>query len=126
MSDGNPFEFPQQMRDLAEKNIEQARQTYSQFLDAMVKASSMWTAAVPANEMTSGFKAVQEKALRFTKQNADSAFNMATEIAAAKDMQELFAIQSRYAQMMMQTYSLQAQELGRIMTESAQTLTPKR
>lgn len=122
MSTNNPFEIPQQMRELAEKNVEQARATYGQFLDAMMKASTMWTASVPANEMTSGFKSVQDKALRFTKQNADSCFNMATEIAAAKDMQELFAIQSRYAQQMMQTFSLQAQEIGRIMTDNAKNM----
>jgi len=122
MNQNNPFEIPQQMRELAEKNVEQARATYGQFLDAMMQATSMWTASVPANDMTSGFKAVQDKALRFTKQNADSCFNMATEIAAAKDMQELFAIQSRYAQQMMQTFSLQAQEIGRIMTENTRNM----
>ena len=28
----NPFEIPQQMRELAEKNIEQARAAYDQFM----------------------------------------------------------------------------------------------
>ncbi len=125
MNTQNPFEIPQQMRELAERNVEQARSSYAQFLDAMVKASSMWTASIPANDMTVGFKAVQDRALRFSKQNADSAFNMATEIAAAKDLQDLFAIQSRYAQQMMQTYSLQAQEIGRMMTDNAKNFPTK-
>lgn len=125
MNNQNPFEIPQQMRELAERNVEQARNSYTQFLDAMVKASSMWTGAIPGNEMTGGFKTVQDRAMRFTKQNADSCFNMATEIAAAKDIQDLFQIQSRYAQQMMQTYSLQAQEIGRMMTENAKNFTPK-
>lgn len=122
----NPFEIPQQMRELAEQNVEQARKAYGQMMDGMVKAMGMWSAAVPANEMTSGFKVVQERATRFAKQNADAGFELATELATAKDIQEVLAIQSRYAQTQMQSYALQAQELGRLITESTQKMTPGR
>jgi hypothetical protein len=122
----NPFEIPQQMRDLAEQNVEQARQAYGQMMESMVKAMSMWSAAVPANEMTSGFKLVQERATRFAKQNADAGFALAAELASAKDIQEVLAIQSRYAQTQMQSYALQAQELGRLITDSTQKMTPGR
>ncbi len=122
----NPFEIPQQMRDLAEQNVEQARKAYGQMMDGMAQAMGMWSAAVPANEMTSGFKLVQERATRFAKQNADAGFALATELATAKDVQEVIAIQSRYAQTQMQSYALQAQELGRLMTESATKMTPGR
>jgi hypothetical protein len=75
--------------------------------------------------MTSGFKVVQERATRFAKQNADAAFAMASEIAAAKDIQDVLAIQARYAQTQMQSYALQAQELARLMAEAAQSMQPK-
>jgi hypothetical protein len=91
-----------------------------------VQAMGMWSAAVPANEMTSGFKIVQERATRFAKQNAEAGFALAAELATAKDVQEVLAIQGRYAQTQMQSYTLQAQELGRLMTESAQKMTPGR
>jgi hypothetical protein len=120
----NPFEIPQQMRELAEQNVEQARKAYGQMMEGMANAMGMWSAAVPANEMTSGFKVVQERATRFAKQNADAGFALAAELAAAKDIQDVLAIQSRYAQTQMQSYALQAQELGRLMTESAQKMTP--
>ena len=115
----NPFEMPQQLRELAEKNVEQARNSYSQFLEAMQKATGMWSSAVPQSELTSGFKTVQEKATRFAKQNADACFNMANELAAAKDIQDIFGIQSRYAQIQMQALATQAQELSRLMMQSA-------
>ena len=118
-----PFEIPQQLRELAEKNVEQARTAYGQFMDAMVKATGMWMTAIPSNDMTSGFKVVQERAVRFAKQNAEACFALATELANAKDIQDVLAIQSRYAQT--QAYALQAQELGRLMTEAAQTMQPK-
>jgi hypothetical protein len=69
-------------------------------------------AAMPANEMTSGLKVVQERAIRFAKQNAEACFACASELANAKDIQDALAIQGRYAQTQMQAYALQAQELG--------------
>lgn len=125
MAQNNSFEIPPQLRELAERNVEQARNAYSQFMDAMTKAAGMWTSAIPGNEMTSSFKTVQERAVRFAKQNAEAGFEMASEIAAAKDLQDIIAIQARYAQTQMQAYTLQAQELARLMTEAAQNIKPK-
>ena len=88
----------------------------------MAKAAGMWTAAIPQGEATAGFKSVQERASRFAKQNADACFNMATELAAAKDIQDIMGIQSRYAQVQMQAYATQAQELSRLMMAAAPTM----
>jgi phasin len=121
MAQNQPFEIPQQLRELAERNVEQARTAYGQFMDAMVKASGMWLAALPSNDMTSGFKVVQERATRFAKQNAEACFELAAELANAKDIQDVLAIQSRYAQTQMQAYALQAQEIGRLMAEATQS-----
>ena len=121
----NPFEIPQQMRDLAEKNVKQARVTYGQFMDAMTQAMTVWTTAMPSNEMTSGFKVVQYQATRFAKQNADAAFALADDLANAQDIQNAFALQSRYAQTQMQVYASQAQALGRLMAEAAQRMQPR-
>src|SRR6187397_1313009 len=119
------FEIPQQLRELAERNVEQARAAYGQFMDAMMQATGMWANAIPANAMTSGFKSVQDRAVRFAKQNAEACFALASELANAKDISDVLAIQSRYAQTQMQAYALQAQELGRLMAEATQNMQPK-
>lgn len=119
----SPFEIPQQMRDIAEKNVEQARAAYDQFMGAMMQAVDMWSKATSSNEMTSGFKAVQERATSFAKQNAEAGFALAS--ALAKAIQEVLALQSRYAQAQMQAYALQAQELGQLMTQAAQSIPPR-
>lgn len=121
MAQTPPFEIPQQLRELAERNVEQARTAYGQFMDAMVQATGMWTSAMPANAMTSGFKTVQDRAVKFAKQNAEAGFALAAELASAKDITDVLAIQSRYAQTQMQAYALQAQELGRLMAEATQS-----
>jgi hypothetical protein len=122
MAQPPPFEIPQQLRELAERNVEQARAAYGQFMDAMMQATGMWANAIPANAMTSGFKTVQDRAVRFAKQNAEACFTLASELANAKDVSDVLAIQSRYAQTQMQAYALQAQELGRLMAEATQNL----
>jgi hypothetical protein len=122
MAQPPPFEIPQQLRELAERNVEQARAAYGQFMDAMMQATGMWANAIPANAMTSGFKTVQDRAVRFAKQNAEACFALASELANAKDVSDVLAIQSRYAQTQMQAYALQAQELGRLMAEATQNL----
>jgi phasin len=117
----SPFEVPEPIRELAEKNVAQARAAYGQFMDAMAQAMEMWSRALPANEVTAGFKVAQERAIRFAKQNAEACFALASELANAKNIQDMLAIQSRYAQTQMQAYALQAQELGRLMAEAAQS-----
>ena len=121
----NPFEIPKQMRDLAEKNVEQARAAFGQFMDAMTQAMGMWSKGIPSNEMTSGMKIVQDRAVRFAKQNAEAGFALASELANAKDIQEVLSLQSRYAQTQIQAYTHQAQELGRLMAEAVQGMQPR-
>ena len=124
MVQNQPFEMPQQLRELAEKNVEQARATYAQFMDAMTQAVSVWSTA-PSNVMTSGFKDVQELAIRFAKENAEAGFALASELANAKDIQGVITLQSRYAQTQLQSYARQAQELGRLMAEAMRSMKPK-
>jgi len=120
------FEFPPQLREMAEKNVEHARAAYGQFMDAVTQAMSMWANATPPNAVTASFKVVQDRAVKFAKQNGEACFNLASELATAKDITDVLGIQGRHAHQQMQTYSLQAQELSRLMMEAAaQSMQPK-
>ena len=119
---GSPnLEIPQQLRELTEKNLEQARASYRQFMDSMTQALGTWAEGAPANSMTAGFKVVQDRAIKFAKQNAEACFNLASELANAKDLTDVMGIQARHAQTLMQTYALQAQELSRLMIEASRS-----
>jgi hypothetical protein len=117
----SPFEMPKEIREIAEKNVAQAQATFRQMSDAMTQAMGMWTKAIPANEMTAGFTAMQERAIAFAKQNAESGFALAAELTKAKDVQEVLALQTKFAQTQMQVFAQQTQEIGRTMTEAVQT-----
>jgi hypothetical protein len=118
MARNDSFEIPAQVRELAERNVEQASAAYGQFMDAMAQAMGMWWSAMPPSELTSGFKAVQDRAIRFAKQNSDAGFALASSLANARDIQDVLSLQTQYAQSQMQTYALQAQELGRLLADA--------
>lgn len=124
MSEKQAFEIPQQLRQLAEMNIEQARTAYGQFMDAMAQAMSAWSSA-SANAMTSGFKAVQERAIQFAKENAEAGFALANELTKTKDLQDVIRLQSKFAQKQMEAYARQAQDLGQLMGEATRSTNPK-
>ena len=88
----SPFEIPQQLRELTEKNVEQASAAYGQFMNALTQAMSMWWGSLPPNEMTAGLKAIQDKAVRFAKQNAEAGCTLANSLSNAKDIEEVQAL----------------------------------
>ncbi len=118
------MEIPDAMRQAAEKNIEQARSSYNQLLEMTRKSQEHLTRSSEA--MTEATIDLQSKMLRFTEENLDAGFKLATELARARDMKDFFEIQGRHAQRQMQIYALQAQELGRLMAEAAQKSQPKK
>jgi phasin len=124
MSDTPQFEIPPQMRDLAEQNVNQARQAYNQFLDMAKQAQDMMTRSTGA--AADSAREAQTKALRYAQDNMDANFDFAADLARARDLKEAMEIQARYAQRQMQTYAEQAQDLGRLMADAAQKLQPRR
>jgi hypothetical protein len=121
----NPFEIPQQMRDLTEQNLKQAHAAYEQLADFMTKSMSAWMGVMPASPAAAGFKEVQERAVEMAKRNADAAFTLASRLSKSKDFQEILTMQTRFAQDQMQAFASQTQELhnliGRAMQKAQQS-----
>lgn len=117
------MEIPDAVREMAERNVEQTRAAYGQFMDMARQAQSMLTKSQGA--MAVSALEIQARVMRFTEQNIDSSFSLASELARARDFKEYLEIQTRHAQGQMQTYTKQAQELGQMMTEAAQKVQPK-
>jgi hypothetical protein len=121
MAEKNPFEISPQIRELAEKNIEQFRQVYEQWIQVLTGAMSMWS-ATPAGQAAPGFDQLRNRAVQFAKDNADAGFKLAQELAQAKDLQHLMTLQSQYAEAQMRAFTAQTQELGRLFTEAMQSM----
>lgn len=123
MAENPTFEIPPEMRNLAEKNVEQARVAYGQFMEFMSQAMNAWSTT--GGPEAGNFKALQERAIAFAKENAERSFALASEIAKAKDMQEVVTLQSRYVQTQMQTFGIQAQQLSWLMADAFRNMQNK-
>jgi hypothetical protein len=123
MSEMPNMEIPDAVRQMAEKNLEQARAGYTQLLDMMRKAQE--TFGRSSDAMTGATLDLQAKMIRFTQENVEASFRLASELAKARDVKDYFEIQSRHAQLQMHNYALQAQELGRLVAEVAQKAQPR-
>jgi hypothetical protein len=117
-------EIPQQARDMAKTSIDQSRAAFDQFMAVMTGTMEAWSKGSLSNQNTVGFKAVQDRTMAFAKQNADSIFALASDVANAKDFQEVLSLQSKYAQTQMQSYALQTKELGLLSAKAMQSLKP--
>jgi phasin len=81
------LEVPAELRDLAEKTIDQAEQAFGLFFEAATK--SMSTVPGAGTE-------VSKQALSFTEQNMKAAFEHARKLVHATDLQEAMRIQSDF------------------------------
>lgn len=116
-----PFEIPDSIREMAERNVEQAREAYDQFVSAAQKAQTMVEKSSDA--VAGGARDVQSVALEFTQKNMTASFAFASQLANARDMKEALELQQKFAQEQIKSYTEQTQELGKIMakaTEKAQ------
>jgi phasin len=114
------YEVPSEMRDFAEKSVEQARKAFEGFMGAAQRAVGAMEATplpVPAP-----MKDLGAKAMGFAETNVKAAFDLAQRLLHAKDMQEVLALQSEYVRAQMAAIQEQARELGAI----ARSEVPKR
>jgi phasin len=123
MYDKPQFEIPEAVRELAERNVEQARDAFAQFLTMAKQAQEMMVRSQGA--MAAGAVEVQSRALRYAEENIEAGFKYASDMARARDLNELLEVQQRHAQKQMQAYATQAQELGRLMADAAEKAKPK-
>jgi phasin len=81
------LEVPAELRELADKTIEQAEKAFSMFFDAASKSMT----SVPG-----GGNEISRQALTFTEQNMRAAFEHARKLVHATDLQEAMRIQSEF------------------------------
>jgi phasin len=81
------LEVPAEVRDLAEKTIDQAEKAFGMFFDAAGKSMT----SVPG----AGTE-ISRQALSFTEQNMKAAFEHARKLVHATDLQEAMRIQSEF------------------------------
>ncbi len=117
----NPtYQIPAEVRDFAEKSVEQARKAFEGFSSAAQKAiASVDTSVVP---VAAGAKDVGVTALGYAEANVKSAFDLASKLVQAKDVQEVLSLQTEFAKSQFAAFQEQTKELGAVIQKAA---TPK-
>ena len=111
-----PFEIPNELRDFAERSVEQARKAFEGFVTVAQKTAG---AAGEAAETTqSGAKTVGAHILASAEQNVNAAFELAHKLVQAKDPQEALAVQSEFLKAQLTSLQAQAKELGALIQKS--------
>jgi phasin len=104
------LEIPAEVRDFAEKTVDQARKAFDSFVAAAQKAAAQSEAA--AETMTASAKEVNAKAIGFAEANVKAAFDLADKLVQAKDPKEFLAIQSEFLKTQVAAVQEQAKALG--------------
>jgi len=113
------YQVPNEVRDFAEKSVEQARKAFEGFAGAAHKALS---SATDLPMVLPGAKDVGDKALTFAEANVKAAFDLAQKLVQAKDPQEVFQLQADFVKSQLNAIQEQTKELGAAIQRST---TPK-
>jgi phasin len=106
------IKVPSQVREMAEKTVDQAEKAVATFLDAAAKSVEMVPA--PAKE-------VSKKTLSITEQNLKAAFEHTRRLIHASDIQEFMRLQTEFLTSQFSLAQDHMKELGSEMLSSTKS-----
>ncbi len=111
------YEIPAEMRDLAEKSVEQAKTAFDGFIGAANKAvAAADTQATTAQHQS---RDLAKRAMGYAEQNVTAAFDLAQRLLHAKDVQEVVHIQTEFVKTQVSSLQAQMTEFGSTVQASA-------
>jgi phasin len=116
-----PYEIPNELRDFAERSVDQARKAFEGFVTVAQKTAGTVDGA--AHEAQNGAKQVSSQILGFAEKNVNAAFDLAQKLVHVKDPQEAFALQSEFLKTQIDALQNQAKELGALIQKGAASST---
>jgi phasin len=122
------YEIPAEMRDFAEKSVEQARKAMDGFIGAAQRTVDTFEGS--ANTVQASAKDMTRKTFAYAEQNIAAAFDLAQKMVRAKDMQEAMQVQAEFVRSQFESMQTQMKEFGSMaqnaMAQSAQKPTAKK
>ena len=111
MAQDNPtYEVPTEMRDFAEKSVEQARKAIDGFMSAAQKTVDTFEGST--NTLQATATDATRKTFSYAEQNLSAAFDLAQRMVRAKDPQEAMQIQAEFVRSQFQAMQTQMKEFG--------------
>ena len=117
-SDKTGFEIPDQMREMADQSVEQARKAFDEYMSAMRK--TVGNVEETAKTMKAGADDFGRTAMEYTEEHVSAAFDLAQKMLRARDPKEVMDLQSDYLRKQMEALGEQVRELGDKAAKTAQ------
>ncbi|HEX2726311.1 MAG TPA: phasin [Beijerinckiaceae bacterium] len=114
-----PYEVPPEMRDFAEKSVDQARKAFDGFMTAAQRTVD--TLESSATSVQSNTKDLTQRTFEYAEQNVSAAFDLAQKLVRAKDVQEAMQLQAEYVRSQFAAMQTQMKEFGSLAQSAAQT-----
>lgn len=108
--------IPDEVREIAEESVAQARAAYRQLMQAGEQSQSIL--ARSCGELAASAVEIQSHAMLLADANIKSSLEAAARLAGAEDLGALVAIQSDYLALQMAEASRQALALGQMVAEA--------
>ncbi|QDG79241.1 phasin [Labrenzia sp. PHM005] len=120
-ADKTGFEVPDQMRDFAEKSVDQARKAFDDLMGATHKAVS--NVEESAHAVQAGAADANKKALSYAEEHVNSAFKFAQDLARAGSVEDMMKLQQDYLRSQMEALGEQAREFSNSATKTVSEAT---
>lgn len=104
------YNVPNEMREMAEKSVDQAKKAFDGFVGAASKAvEAAESHAVHAQVQS---RDLAKKAIGYAEQNVSAAFDLAQKLVHAKDVEDVVRIQSEFLKSQMSALQTQMTDIG--------------
>ena len=118
MDKTDDYKIPEDLRRMAEGNVDQARQAYEQ-LSSLAHQAGEW-AARANGELAASTVEIQAAGWAFAEHNLSAGFDFAARMARASNLGEIFQVQAEFAQAQLKAVDQQAQELRQMAAQAAE------
>ena len=118
------MEIPAAFRELAEKNVAQAKEHYEKMKTVAEAATGVLEETYAT--ASKGYSSYGLKMIESTRANTDAAFDLINELMTAKSYAEVVELSSGYLRKQFDTFTVQAKELSehaqKVATETAEPM----
>jgi phasin len=118
------YEVPAEMRDFAEKSVEQARKAIDGFMTAAQRTADTFEGS--ATTVQTNAKDLTRKTFAYAEQNISAAFDLAQKMVRAKSMQEAMQYQAEFVRAQFEAMQNQMKEFGSVAQNATKQPTSKK
>ena len=118
MSTPPNYEVPTEMRDFAEKSVDQARKAFDSFIGAARRTAA--TVQGSTEVARSNAQDVTTRGFEYAEQNVNAAFDLAQKLVRAKDLQEAMQHQAEFVRSQFAAIQAQAKAFSGIAQSAMQ------